>query len=326
MYVIGAFKFTQHVSDVRREWSQARGKSKDIILGRVTPKFHGDILGGEVFLFDTDQPDGKLKLLSRIPIRTPMGLYYDSVQETLLIGSSHSINCLSYGKIIAQLENHLFNSIHWLAPSNRGHDFLWIVSTGIDAILEINIRTGQLFSSWFATENGYHFTRNGAQRTILSWKNYSGMTFPIPDQTTHINSVLDTGKYLLATLFHQGVIIEIDRDIGSVKEVLHGLNQPHALRTAHYGRYMFCDTNAPRVVIMDHQYHFLQSIEGNLDWIHDAVFLADDSLLIADSNHHRLLLYDATNQSILREFRFSDEKLIGSILPVTPEQAKKIFG
>ena len=50
-------------------------------------------------------------------------------------------------------------------------------------------------------------------------------------QTTHVNSVaeLPDGR-VLATLFHQGTVIAIDRATGSWQTLLGGLDHPHAVR------------------------------------------------------------------------------------------------
>ncbi len=82
----------------------------------------------------------------------------------------------------------------------------------------------------YATEHEYARTPKGEKRTVERGLDHHQYNYPTLYQTTHINSaiVLDS-DYYLATLFHQGLLVKINRTNGKLEVLLSELNCPHAL-------------------------------------------------------------------------------------------------
>ena len=76
---------------------------------------------------------------------------------------------------------------------------------------------------------------------------YRGTMFGTLAQTTHVNSVAELADgSVLASLFHQGMIIRIDREDGSWQPVLEGLDHPHSVRILADDYFTVADTGRGR--------------------------------------------------------------------------------
>src|SRR5207247_659860 len=84
--------------------------------------------------------------------------------------------------------------------------------------------------SWWATEQGLDVTPRGRQRVLDRTVDYRGVEFGTLAQTTHVNAAIELPDgQMLASLFHQGMLVAIDRESGRWRPVLEGLRHPHAL-------------------------------------------------------------------------------------------------
>src|SRR5579885_1468563 len=120
-----------------------------------------------------------------------------------------------------------FNLLHSLSRTSRGY---LVASTGVDAIVEFT-REGRELWSWWATEHGFTQTPIGECRFLDTTIDHRGIKYGTLAQTTHVNSAVELSDgRILASLFHQGMIIAIDRASGAWQPVLEGLDHPHALR------------------------------------------------------------------------------------------------
>ena len=81
-------------------------------------------------------------------------------KKILYVNSYNQIKIVSHGKIVGSINNRLFNDLHGLTKNQKGN--LLVVSTGIDAIIEINPKKPEkLIWIWLATEHGYDTTPSG---------------------------------------------------------------------------------------------------------------------------------------------------------------------
>ena len=110
-----------------------------------------------------------------------------------------------------------FNALHSISRTRRGY---LVASTGLDLLLEFN-RDGETLWSWWATDHGFEFTPGGRRRKIDKSADHRTIQYGTLSQTTHLNSAaeLPDGRFL-ATLFHQGVVLVIDRETGEWQPVL----------------------------------------------------------------------------------------------------------
>jgi len=312
---------------IQKLWTKQRqeidGKK---VLGRSkedTQLITSDDLGGAIILLNPECVNGAI--LGQIKVKTPMGLHYSKYHKMLFTGSDHWIYGISQGKIIKTLNNQYFNCIHSLAQS---HDCkLLVVSTGIDAVLKIDIdNPGELLNSWFATENGYSISANGEMRYIDRNIIHQGInTYSTPEHTTHINSVFEYKKdKLLATFFHQGELVEIDMRNGKVKVIISGLTNPHGIRKASFG-YLVSDTNGKRVIRLNNQLEIIGEITGDFNWIQDAIELDNGNIAIADANNGRIVIVDPLG-NILNQYVYGvTNKRVGVLSTIKVKESLNIF-
>ncbi len=318
---------TRSLMKIKKLWSEqklmVKGKK---VLGRsrnATKELTSKDMGGEIVLLDPNRLTGPL--LGSLKVRTPMGLCYDKKSKTLFTGSDHWVYGLSNGKIVRRLNNQYFNCIHCVSKSIDGN--LWVVCTGIDAVIKIDINNpNKTLSSWFATENGYSVSANGNVRSIDRNKKHQGIDdYSTPEHTTHINSVLEYKENkLLATLFHQGELIEIDVTTGKTKTILKKLKQPHNIRKASFG-YVLSDTNGQRVIMIGNNLKFIGELTGDFDWIQDTIELTNGNMVIADANNGRVLITNPLGKILSELIYGKNKKRVGVLMSIKVKEALNIF-
>lgn len=187
----------------------------------------------------------------------------------------------------------LFNALHSISRTERGY---LVASTGLDLLLEFN-RKGDILWSWWATDHGFEFTPGGSRRILDKSADYRATQFGTLAQTTHINSAAELpGGRVLASLFHQGMVIAIDRESGDWQPVLEGLDHPHAVRILDKSHFTVADTvhgKALLVRIDEHNGRGIveQAIDAGTTWLQDCRYDAEyDAWILVDGKNSRLLL------------------------------------
>lgn len=325
--LVVAFNMTnkEALAGIRGFWSKEGETEYKSCLGRNeedTRLITSDQLGGEIALYN---PQNISVPLAQVAVRTPMGLYYDKTRKLLFAGTDHWVTAVSMGSIHSVLNNRFFNCIHWLSRTHDGN--LLVTATGIDAILKVSMDMPErLLSSWFATERGYGRTPSGERRFIDREIFHQGIEYCTPQHTTHINSAVEHDKdRILATLFHQGDLVEIDLCGGGCSVILSGLKNPHAIRKASFG-YILSDTNNGRIIKLDKNLKFIGELKGKFDWLQDAIELESGNFVVADVNNGRLIVMSNKGSSIDQCVYGYDNKKVGSMLTVSREEAREIFG
>jgi hypothetical protein len=183
-----------------------------------------------------------------------------------------------------------FNALHSISRSRRGY---LVASTGLDLVLEFN-REGEVLWSWWATDHGFELTPDGRRREIDKAADYRAVRFGTLKQTTHVNSVaeLPDGR-VLATLFHQGTVIAIDRASGAWQNVLEGLDHPHSVRVLDEQHFTVADTVHGRAILAS-----LKGSEGRIEaevdagtsWLQDCRY---------DARHNCWVLVDGKNSRVI---------------------------
>lgn len=325
-FLLASFYITNPIALKRLElhWKK-RDPAHSRFLGRTkrdTKSIDPEEYGGCICLIDPENFSRGFLAEIKIPIAT--GMCYNSKEKVLYVNSYNQIKIVSNGKIIGSLDNRLFNDLHGLTNNQKGN--LLVVSTGIDAIVEINPREpGKPIWIWLATEHGYPLTPSGEKREIDLNQNYRNVDTCTPQHTTHINFSLEIkpGK-VLATLFHQGELIEIDKKTGRVKTLLRNLKSPHHIRCYQTG-FILSDTRNQRVLLLNKNYKIIKILKGAYNWVQDAVSLTSGDIIIADSNNARLVKTDISGKK-LDEFKWNkNERKISSLLIVTVKEIANIF-
>ncbi|HVU68671.1 MAG TPA: hypothetical protein VHD63_16160 [Ktedonobacteraceae bacterium] len=205
-------------------------------------------------------------------------------------GSIHEIN-LAAGTLQQDVVSlPLFNALHSLSRSRRGY---LVASTGVDLLVEFNL-AGEVLWTWWATDHGFELTPTGQRRELDKSADQRVQKYGTLKQTTHVNSVteLPDGR-ILATLFHQGSIIAIDRESGEWQTLLEGLDHPHAVRVLDEQHITVADTVHGKALLVSLQgakASIEAEVDAGTDWLQSCSY---------DARHNCWVLVDGKNSRIV---------------------------
>jgi hypothetical protein len=189
-----------------------------------------------------------------------------------------------------------FNLLHSLTRTKRGY---LAASTGLDAILEFT-REGELLWSWWAVDHGFEYTPTGERRIIDKTADHRGIKYGTLTQTTHVNSAVELydGTFL-ASLFHQGTIIAIDRESGAWQPVLEGLDHPHAIRVLAEDYITIADTGHGRALLVkieNGKGRIEAEVQADTNWLQDSVYdIRNDCWILVDGKNTRVTVRAGTD-------------------------------
>lgn len=197
-----------------------------------------------------------------------------------------------------------FNMLHSLSRTRRGY---LTASTGLDAILEFT-REGKLLWSWWATEHGFDYTPTGERRLLDPSVDYRGVKYGTLAHTTHVNSAAELSDgSILASLFHQGSVIKIDRESGEWETVLEGLDHPHAIRVLTEDYFTVANTGQGKafmVHLKGGKGYIESEVDAETNWLQDSIY---------DHRNDRWMLVDGKNSRITLKEGISGEKKLAHI-------------
>ena len=315
------------VEKLEKEWS-IRNNSHNKILGRDSnsSKISHDEFGGKIALVDPFQLEKGFLYEMEIPLA--FGLLFEKKRESLFVTSGTEIRQIKNGACINKISNPLFNDLHSITLSYNEN--LIIASTGVDGILEISPdnNSEKAVWDWLATEQGFAETKDKQQKKVHRWKDYRDVVTSTPEHTTHVNTALNyrSGR-ILATLFHQGKLIEIDRASKEHKVILSGLKSPHNIRQREKG-FMLSDTRANRILLLNNVLEIEEEIWGNFNWVQDAVEMwhqGEKYHLVADSNNERVVLLNSYHQTLSNLNWGKKQRKISSIELITAGEALSVL-
>lgn len=193
-----------------------------------------------------------------------------------------------YGSEKLRFSHKSLNEVHTIVPTRNG--FL-LTSTGTDSIIEINSR-GEMLYEWCALDHGYKLMTQGKMRILERSIDQRFCVYTTESHTTHVNSACFADpdeQTILATLFHQGTVIAIDRLSGQVQSLISGLNKPHDVRPYLNKGWIVSDTRNNQTLLFDKEWKIYHRISKGFDWVQSSAPLADGSIVIVDTNNHRLV-------------------------------------
>lgn len=184
----------------------------------------------------------------------------------------------------------LFNALHSISRTRRGY---LVASTGLDLLLEFN-REGEILWRWWAIDHGFELTPDGCRREIDKSADHRAIQYGTLTQTTHVNSAaeLPDGR-VLASLFHQGIVIAIDRESGAWQPVLEGLDHPHAVRIVDEQHFTVADTvhgKALLVTMNEQGGRVEEEVDAGTSWLQDCRY---------DGNYNGWILVDGKNSRVM---------------------------
>lgn len=276
---------TQH-SLLKQHWETSRQEiaCPVTVLGSFQ-KPNGGKTGLLCLLDEHGQPQHALELLSPAGmIRSAQGVFVASASTIHEVSPDLS----AIKQDVVSLPS--FNVLHSLARTQHGY---LVASSGVDVIAEFNER-GQLLWDWWAVEHGFELTPTGEPRVLEKSADHRAMRYGTLEQTTHVNSVaeLPDGR-ILATLFHQGMVILIERANGTWRPVLEGLAHPHAVRILDAQHFTVADTGHGQALLVSLEHergHVLQKIQVETDWLQDCQYSTRyECWFLVDGKHSRVL-------------------------------------
>lgn len=320
------------ISYPQTNWDYAKFRLNRIIKGKDKSNdvFTGSP-GGKIQLLEQLEPFGKFRLLDEIYPTKPFGMEYVAGEGLYFItglpccidgvaGDEHILRLNDQGEIDLVIKHPLFSQLRSL---RRTKDGLLITSSGIDAILEVDLKGGVIWS-WFGTEQGYSTKYGGGERSIDREFDHRTLCYPGRLQTTHLNSAIvdpyDENK-ILTILFYQGKVARIDRKTLELDLVIENLNGAHHIRP-HSKGYMLSNSRKGETHLYNREFQLLEVISGTspffpVKWVQDTVELPSGSHLIADCNSFNLRERD--NNGKERKFNTKMPNRIFQIEPVSDD-------
>jgi hypothetical protein len=244
-------------------------------------------LGGLLGLLDDEG-----RLLKKLPLTMPAGMV-SSGNGHILVASRSAIYKVApdLSAVSPQtLSAPTFNALHSLSRTRRG--FL-VASTGLDLLLEFD-RKGDILWEWWATDHGFQRTPMGRERLLDKAADHRNIDYGTLTHTTHINSAVERPDgSILATLFHQGMVVLIDRCSGQWRPVLQELDHVHAVRLLDENCFTIADTGRGRALLVRLENGcgvIEEEISVDTNWLQDAVYNPqEDRWLLIDGENARLI-------------------------------------
>ncbi|GHO46624.1 hypothetical protein [Ktedonospora formicarum] len=278
---------TQH-SSLKKHWKETREQTSCplTVIGSMR-KPDGDP-GGLLCLIDDLGASRKELALSLAAGITP----YD--QEHMLVTAFNGIHrvgidleSIHYDAISSPL----FNALHSLSRTRSGY---LVASTGLDLLIEFS-PAGDVLWTWWATDHGFTHTPTGEIRELDKGADHRDIKYGTLQQTTHVNSVaeLPDGR-ILATLFHQGTVIAIDRETGRWETLLEGLDHPHSVRILDEQYFTVADTVHGKALLAQFKpdgksVSVVEEVDAETNWLQDCSY---------DPHHNTWVLVDGKNTRV----------------------------
>ncbi|UJR34618.1 hypothetical protein I4U23_027395 [Adineta vaga] len=283
-------------------------------------------LGGKFIIINWNTNE----IVYELDLDAPAGFFIENNILYIANNRLHYISIINLisRKEIRRIENSSFNCLHSLQRAEN--ESILITSTGIDAIIQINFN-GDTINDWYATEHGYNLTPKGEKRFVQRDFHHHHYIYPTLYQTTHINSaiILDS-DYFLATLFHQGLLIKINRKNGKSEVLLSGLHCPHGIKRyksmiKNEIEWMLCNTKQNELLFLNKDFQIIQNmILEDINWLQDATQIQNGNIILTDANHSRIIEIDQNSNDVINEFQYSNDWRIYQISDLTDFQTNFI--
>ena len=272
-------------------------------------------LGGVVSL---SIHNGKLyndKVLSQL--KEPRGI--DFLHNKLAVSSEDKVFIIT--DKLQTLENDYFSYIHTVSFSPFDDNRLMVSSSGFDCIFEYDLNRSNLTWEWFAWENGFDkgkdpithsdvlLTRHKDQakkwqqegKTFLLIDNPKIQSLPTAHRSAFINSVayhMDKEHLILATFFHAGKMMQINKKDNTILTVIESMHHPHGGKQTDTIS-LATSTNSGEIVLIkdsiEYRYYTNElegkpSELGEMEWLQNSI-LVNDFIITIDSNRTSFLIF-----------------------------------
>ncbi len=255
----------------------------------------------------------------------PRGI--DITQNKLAVSSEEKIYIFETGRSKPKILEHNWLSYIHTVRFNQQADKILVTSSGVDTLMEFEIKTGLLTWEWLAWENGwcegenpatgekYILTRNSDAAQLIKSKGLKPLLILNPQKewlpTALRAAFINTAEYgendvILATFFHHGWVLGISRDGSYNSPIIEGLSKPHGGMLIKDGC-LVTDTAGGRVILTNgreqSEYDF-NSLPGKIEELADLEWLQiskilNNSIITIDSNRNRITFFDPKMKKIM---------------------------
>lgn len=243
------------------------------LLRRVRRSF-----GGRLILLDWEAGE----VLADMAVTGVSGLA--TLDQTVVAGSwiDQCVYMLDQHGGVAALTHPWFNYIHSVDITPGGT--LLLASAGSDLIIELT-PNGEVVWHWFGPEHGYDSCPDGSAAFFDRSADYRCMRRSTGEQAMHVTSAVFESKHIiLATLFHQGTLVAIDRETGRAQTLLGGLRRPHGLHRCG-GGFILSDTLGHRALLLDRELAVRSEIPFGSQWLQDTIVTSAGTYLTLENVH-----------------------------------------
>ncbi|MBL6448391.1 hypothetical protein JMN32_18905 [Fulvivirga sp. 29W222] len=326
IFLLLAFGFSnsEGIKKIKKQWKALNGK---VGRGRTeTGKVSSEELGGVVSAIQVDMSTGDIYNLKHIDITCPMGLLIHG--NELFIASEYYIQAFAGGEKTYRINNPFFNGLHAMKKSQVGNSF-YVTCTNIDTLVEICLDGKGIKWRWSAPEYGYNTNKLGEKVFIDENRLYQyDETFSSTlTHTTHVNCIEEySPDEILATLFHQGEVILINKNTRKITSILKGLTCPHGIHR--FGdQFIVSDTKGNCTYLLDRNLKVLEKIgHQDFDWIQDSIILKDGNIVILNSNGGGIHLYDKNKRDFTHKVNFDpDKRRVSCAIELSRDEVEKII-
>lgn len=185
------------------------------------------------------------------------------------------------GAVQRTISHPSFNDLHTVVAVDGN---LLVTSSGVDAVVEIDPKTGQSPWSWWA---GAWPSPVSTARVPDPEADHRGRRYATLDRALHLNSAVLWGDEVLVSAFHTGEILGVSRESGRARTCRDGLDHPHALAWAGTDDSLLCCESARgQVRVLDGQdLTDKVCLSPGLRWVQSACVSGRDTLIFADNPH-----------------------------------------
>lgn len=253
----------------------------DASISRDAPDLLGSVnnsFGGRIVLLDWSAGE----ILADVPVSGASGLAIDG--ETIFSCSwiEHCVHVLRGNERISSISHPWFNHLHTIELTSGNN--LLIPSAGSDLLLEIS-SAGKVLFKWFGPEHGYNAPGSNIQLHFDEGADYRAMRRSTEQRAMHMTCALPVGEdRILATLFHQGELIAIERATGKSCVILKGLTRPHGIHRRP-GGFLVSDTLGHRIVLLDDDLKLYAEMPFGSQWLQDTICTSAGTYLALENVH-----------------------------------------
>ncbi|GGG90919.1 hypothetical protein [Silvibacterium dinghuense] len=236
------------------------------------------------------------------------------------------------GKLLQRISHPYFNDLHSLERTKRG---LLAASCGTDLVVEVDLQ-GNVIWEWWAAEHGYDVTPSGERRESGRGGEHRDRYYHTKYQSTHVNCATirdpENERYVLAMLFHQGVVVQIDRSLPPSEQkgevVIDGLARAHSLEKIP-GGWILANSLGKELVLLDDNLKRTGVIPYDGGWIQDCTRLPNGNVVLNDVDNTVIVEFappagGSAEWTIVRKVPYVDTWRMGE-LAVVPAQHEAAF-